>query len=103
MAKVRIEYGRLNRPDSAAPGTMAEIPTTAVAITSSAVATAPGSRPTIPAGVHYAFITAIDGNVIVLAGTDPTAVQGSGKLLIQGVETLVKVTPGHLLSFIDLA
>lgn len=101
--KVRIEYGDINRPDTASPGLMTSIPTDVDTLTVGVTATAGEDRPIVPDGVNYAFVIAVDGNVIVAAGDDPTADQISGKLCLQGVETPIPVEGGQLLSFIELA
>jgi hypothetical protein len=76
------------------------MPVSAVAMTVTGTA---ASTAAVPAGVGYAFITAIDGNVIALPGSSPTAIQTTGKLCLQGVETPVPVVPGQLISLIELA
>jgi hypothetical protein len=76
------------------------MPISAVSMTVTGTA---ASTTAVPAGVGYAFVTAIDGNVIALPGSSPTAIQTTGKLCIQGVETPIPVVPGQLISLIELA
>lgn len=99
--KTRIEFGNLQEDDYANPNLMNGMPVSAVAMTVTGTASSTGT--TVPAGVRFAFITAIDGNVIALPGTAPTAIQTTGKLCIQGVETPISVQPGQLISLIELA
>ena len=99
--KTRIEFGSMYRAGSANPNMMSGMPVSAVAVTVSGTASTTGT--TVPAGVGWAFITAIDGNVLALPGTAPTVTQTTGKLCLQGVETPISVQPGNLISLIELA
>ena len=99
--KTRIEFSTLYGAGTSNPNMMNSIPTSAVAMTVTGTASTTGT--TVPAGIHWAFITAIDGNVIARPGTSPTATQTTGKLCLQGVETAIPVQPGYLISLIELA
>ena len=99
--KCRIEFGSMYGSNSSNPNMMAGMPVSAVAISVTGTASSAGT--TVPANVGWAFITAIDGNVIALPGASPTATQTTGKLCLQGVETPISVQPGYLISLIELA
>lgn len=66
-------------------------------------ATTAGSRPVAPAGARYARVTAVDGNVIVAWGADPTASQTNGIVIPAGMVEPVPIEEGQKLSFIELA
>lgn len=98
--KTRIEFGNLQSGGGSNPNMLYAMPISAVAMTVTGTA---ASTTAVPAGVGFAFITAVDGNVIALPGSSPTAIQTTGKLCLQGVETPVPVVPGQLISLIELA
>jgi len=99
--KTRIEFGNMYVDEEALPNMMKGMPISAVAMSVTGTASSTGT--TVPAGASFAFITAVDGNVIALPGASPTAIQTTGKLCLQGVETPISVTPGQLISLIELA
>ena len=99
--KTRIEFGNLQSGGGSNPNMLYAMPVSAVAMSVTGTASSTGT--TVPAGVGFAFITAVDGNVIALPGSSPTAIQTTGKLCLQGVETPVPVVPGQLISLIELA
>ena len=98
--KTRIEFGNLQPGGGPNPNMLYAMPISAVAMSVTSTA---ASTTAVPAGVGYAFITAVDGNVIALPGSSPTAIQTTGKLCLQGVETPIPVVPGQLISLIELA
>lgn len=99
--KTRIEFGSLYGSNSSNPNMMSGMPISAVAMTVTGTASTTGT--TVPAGIGWAFITAIDGNVLALPGTAPVVTQTTGKLCLRGVETPISVQPGYLISLIELA
>jgi len=101
---VRIEFAVMNKRGTAYENMLSGVPVSATSLSVTGTATAGGSRPVVPAGVNYAIIIPLDGNVIVAPpGADPTATQTDGKLCLEGQETVIYVKPGQLLSLIELA
>ena len=101
---VTLGIGALH--DGSAPNVLRSIVGSGAALPVTGSATAAGSRPVAPASERaplFARITAIDGNVVVATGADPTASQTNGILVMQGGVELLPVAPGDKLSFVGLA
>lgn len=118
MANVRVEFMTLGTSpgfDNHSSGVLKALLGTPVKLAVSSTATVAASRPVAPNlpspanparadyGRIYARVTAIDGNVIVQTGSDPTAAQTNGVLVLAGSVEPIPLLAGEKLSFIELA
>lgn len=113
MAKVRVEFITLGESESkdAAPNVLVGMIGSGVTLDVTSTATTAGNRPTAPAfagnvktgEVMYARVSGVTGAVVVAWGTNPTATQANGVLVMEGSIELIPVEAGQRLSFIELA
>ncbi|WP_425962649.1 hypothetical protein [Rhizobium nepotum] len=115
MVAVRYEWIKLGRADATkipgistagiADNVIADSVGTSGNLTVTTTATASGSRPAAPVDSDklYARLTAIDGPVHVVKGTNPTATLTNGLRLVPNVPEVLAVKSGDLLSFIGEA
>ena len=114
MSKVSVQFFRFANDVSAtrqgeptmpaqfpAPGVV-DVSGPRVEVTVNGTATAGASRPQNPvgSGFTHALVIPIDAMVLVEAGADPTATQGSRLLALPGLQDVIRVPEGHRLSFI---
>lgn len=105
MSTMRVEFIKLGTGelyDKAGPNIINGLVGTPQSVSVTISATAPASRPVVPAGTEYARLTALDANIIASWGVDPTAAIGEGLLVLSGQVEVMKVADADLLSFIEV-
>lgn len=108
MTKLRTEFltlGRGKGADGTAENVIhSEVGTPATTtLTTGTLGGSPDNRITVPAGAEYVRYSALEGDLYVATGADPTAAAGSGLLVFQNTVEFRKVTPGELIDAISLA
>lgn len=106
MATVRVEWVNLSvglLHDGGATNVIKDVVDDAINLAVTATATAAESRPDVPRDARYARVSAVEGNVIVAWGEDPTAAQDNGLLVLEGQVEAIPVADDEKLSFIELA
>lgn len=109
MGKLRIEYVQLGagrNVDGTAVNVIKRVIASAPTLAVTTTATAAGSRPTVPplqnGEPHITRLTALEGNLIVAWGSNPTAADNQGLLLMEGMCEGIPMAAGDLISAIEV-